>query len=120
MRLLAAAYGCGLMLSLSRAAATTKARRRRATEGMLMGQSSVLSCANERAATSSMHTVVSASADDADIGKNVADAVRQLMLMVQAAHNGKLVITHDAFAGLLGVITSGWDVYALWQKQPTL
>ena len=42
--------------------------------------------------------------------------LRELMLLVQAAHNAHLLRTHDSLVGFLGVCTGLDDVSKLWRK----
>ena len=42
--------------------------------------------------------------------------LRELMLLVQAAHNAHLLRTHDSLVGFLGVCTGLDDVTKLWRK----
>ena len=47
----------------------------------------------------------------------VDEVRRQLMLLAQAAHIGKLFETHDALIGLLGVATSATDLWRIgWPR----
>ena len=35
---------------------------------------------------------------------------------MQDAHPAKLLVTHDAFVGVVGVVSSAWDVSLMWEK----
>ena len=48
------------------------------------------------------------------------EALKQLMLFLQAAHMGQLLVTHDVLVGGLGTITSAMDLQKLWPHRTLL
>lgn len=48
--------------------------------------------------------------------KHLDDAFKFFLNFLQDAHFSKLLVTHDGLVGCLGVITSVWDVHAIWKK----
>lgn len=50
------------------------------------------------------------------LSQQLKEMLKQWMSFMQFAHQSKLVITHDSFIGILGVITSIWDLRTLWNN----
>lgn len=48
--------------------------------------------------------------------KHATELLRHFLLFLQDAHPAKLLITHDTFVGVVGVVASAWDVSLMWQK----
>mmetsp|Transcript_50958 Transcript_50958/g.132387 ORF Transcript_50958/g.132387 Transcript_50958/m.132387 type:complete len:109 (+) Transcript_50958:1901-2227(+) len=48
--------------------------------------------------------------------KYATEWLRHFLLFLQDAHPAKLLVTHDAFVGIVGVVASAWDVSTMWRK----
>jgi len=110
MRWLTAAYAFNLLLWLSRAVHCAEGREWvRQQRGRLMAGAGA-----DETRVAGLDEGGEAAA--AELQGHLREARKQAMLVLQSAHLGQLLETHDALVGLLGVLTSASDLQALWKK----